>query len=359
MKISSDRSSTQAGLDERFMRLALCHARKGLGKTSPNPAVGAVLVRDGSLLSTGWHRQAGGPHAEIEALSALPELESAAGATLYATLEPCSTIGRTPPCTDAIIAAKIGRVVVGAIDANPRHQGRGLVQLRHAGIAITTGVLEEECGLLNVGFNKWIITRMPWVIAKVAQSMDGRITRPAGEPQWLSNNRSLRLVHYLRASVDAILVGAETVRRDNPRLTVRPSRSGLPPWRVVVTRSGNLPRDATIFTDEHRDRTLVYQGISWLETFRDLGARGATRLLVEGGADVLGQLHDLQLIDELWCFTTPLLTGGNKPSFGGAGVESMKDASRLHRIRYKRVGNDVLVTGHLLRRERILPSSPP
>ena len=358
METSSDLSSTQADLDERFMRLALCHARKGLGKTSPNPAVGAVLVRDRSLLSTGWHRRAGGPHAEIEALSALPELESAAGATLYVTLEPCSTIGRTPPCTDAIIAAKIGRVVIGAIDANPRHQGRGLERLRRAGIAVTTGVLEEECGLLNVGFNKWIITGMPWVIAKVAQSLDGRITRPAGEPQWLSNNRSLRLVHYLRASVDAILVGAETVRRDNPRLTVRPSRPGLQPWRVVVTRSGNLPSDATILTDEHRDRTLIYQGISWLDTFKDLGARGATRLLVEGGADVLGQLHDLQLIDELWCFTTPLLTGGNKPSFGGAGVETMKDASRLHRIRYKRVGNDVLVTGHLLRRERILPSSP-
>jgi diaminohydroxyphosphoribosylaminopyrimidine deaminase/5-amino-6-(5-phosphoribosylamino)uracil reductase len=289
----------------------------------------------------------------------LTELESAAGATLYATLEPCSTTGQTPPCTDAIIAAKIGRIVVGAIDANPRHQGRGLERLRRAGIAVTTGILEEECGLLNVGFNKWIITGMPWVIAKVAQSMDGRITRPPGEPQWLSNNRSLRLVHCLRASVDAILVGAETVRRDNPRLTVRPSRSGSQPWRVVMTRSGNLPREATILTDEHRDRTLVYQGISWLDTFKDLGARGATRLLVEGGADVLGQLHDLQLIDELWCFTTPLLTGGNKPSFGGAGVETMKDATRLHHIRYKRVGSDVLVTGHLLRRERILPSSPP
>jgi diaminohydroxyphosphoribosylaminopyrimidine deaminase / 5-amino-6-(5-phosphoribosylamino)uracil reductase len=359
MKTSSDLSSTQPDLDRRFMRLALCHARKGLGKTSPNPAVGAVLVRGGSLLATGWHRRAGGPHAEIEALSALPRLESAAGATLYATLEPCSTIGRTPPCTDAIIAAKIGRVVVGAIDANPKHQGRGLERLRRAGIAITTGILEEECGLLNVGFNKWIITGMPWVIAKVAQSVDGRITRPAGEPQWLSNNRSLRLVHYLRASVDAILVGAETVRRDNPRLTIRPSRPGLQPWRVVVTRSGNLPKDATILTDEHRDRTLVYQGVSWLDTFKDLGARGATRLLVEGGADVLGQLHDLQLIDELWCFTTPLLTGGNKSSFGGAGVERMQDASRLHRLRYKRVGNDVLVTGHLLRRERILPGSPP
>src|SRR5580692_6890248 len=230
MEHLSELSTAPSSADVRYMQLALRLASKGLGKTSPNPAVGSVLVRDGTVISSGWHRCAGGPHAEIEALSALPNPGSAAGATLYVTLEPCSTIGRTPPCTDAIIAAKIGRVVVGAIDANPRHQGRGLVQLRHAGIAITTGVLEEECGLLNVGFNKWIITRMPWVIAKVAQSMDGRITRPAGEPQWLSNNRSLRLVQCLRASVDAILVGAETVRRDDPRLTVRPSMAGLQPW---------------------------------------------------------------------------------------------------------------------------------
>src|SRR6202035_5707592 len=143
-----------ASLDERYMRLALRQARKGLGKTSPNPAVGAVLVCDGAILSTGWHQRAGGPHAEIEALSALPNPESAAGATLYVTLEPCSTTGRTPPCTDAIISAKIGRVVIGAIDPNPRHQGRGLDQLRRAGIAVTTGVLEEESVLLNVGFNK-------------------------------------------------------------------------------------------------------------------------------------------------------------------------------------------------------------
>jgi diaminohydroxyphosphoribosylaminopyrimidine deaminase/5-amino-6-(5-phosphoribosylamino)uracil reductase len=349
MEAYSDRSSARADLDERYMRLALRQARKGLGKTSPNPAVGAVLVRAGAVLSTGWHRRAGGPHAEIEALTALPRIESAAGGTIYVTLEPCSTIGRTPPCTDAIIAAKVGRVVVGAIDRNPNHQGRGLDQLRHAGIAVTTGILEEECDLLNVGFNKWIIAGLPWVVAKVAQSLDGRITRPAGEPRWLSNDRSVRLVHSLRATVDAILVGAETVRRDNPRLTVRTCAAGPQPWRVVVTRSGNLPGDAILLTDEYRDRTLVYQGIGWSELFKILGAKGVTRLLVEGGGDVLGQLHDLNLIDELRCFITPLLTGGNKPSFPGAGVARMADASRLHRIRYQRIGNDLLVTGHVLR----------
>jgi diaminohydroxyphosphoribosylaminopyrimidine deaminase / 5-amino-6-(5-phosphoribosylamino)uracil reductase len=358
MEIFPDFSPVPADWDERYMRLALRQARKGLGKTSPNPAVGAVLVRDGAVLSTGWHRRAGDSHAEIEALSALPGLESAAGATLYVTLEPCSTIGRTPPCTDAIIAAKIERVVIGAIDPNPKHRGRGLEQLRRAGIAVTTGVLEEESGLLNVGFNKWITAGMPWVIAKVAQSLDGRITRPAGEPQRLSNNRSLRLVHCLRASVDAILVGAETVRRDNPRLTIRPNTPGLQPWRVVVTRSGNLPSDSTLFTDQYRDRTLVYQGVDWLEMFKDLGTRGVTRLLVEGGGDVLGQMLDLQLIDELWCFLTPLLTGGGKPSFAGAGVESMDAASRLHRIRYKRLGNDLLATGHILRSGGIPASTP-
>lgn len=346
-------SLTPVEVDERYMRLALRQARKGLGKTSPNPAVGAVLVRPGEILATGWHRRAGGPHAEIEALAALPSLELAAGRTLYVTLEPCSTAGRTPPCTDAIINAKIARVVIGAIDANPKHQGRGLDHLRRAGISVTSGILEEECAMLNVGFNKWITTGLPWVIAKVAQSLDGRITRPAGEPQWLSNSRSVRLAHSLRATVDAILVGAETVRRDNPRLTVRTGITEVQPWRIVVTRSGNLPGESNLLTDEHRDRTLIYQGAAWLDVLRALGAKGVTRLLVEGGGDVLGQLNDLRLIDELWCVVTPLLTGGNKPSFGGSGVENMGNASRLKRIRYKRIGNDVLVTGHILRPEGV------
>jgi diaminohydroxyphosphoribosylaminopyrimidine deaminase/5-amino-6-(5-phosphoribosylamino)uracil reductase len=347
MAAISNLTAGSASLDERYMGLALRQARKGLGRTSPNPAVGTVLVRDGAILSTGWHQRAGGPHAEIEALSALPNPESAAGATLYVTLEPCSTTGRTPPCTEAIIRAKIGRVVIGAIDPNPRHQGRGLEQLRVAGIAVTTGVLETESVLLNVGFNKWITTGMPWVIAKVAQSLDGRITRPANETQQLSNSRSVGLVQSLRATVDAVLVGAETVRRDNPRLTVRTGARETQPWRIVMTRSGNLPGDAILLTDEYRDRTLVYRGTGWFDVLKGLGAKGVTRLLVEGGGDILGQLNDLRLLDELWCFVTPMLTAGNKLSFAGAGVENMADASRLHGIRYKRIGNDVLVTGYL------------
>jgi diaminohydroxyphosphoribosylaminopyrimidine deaminase / 5-amino-6-(5-phosphoribosylamino)uracil reductase len=342
-----DLSATPPSLDERYMRLALRLAAKGLGKTSPNPVVGSVLVRDGKILATGWHKRAGDPHAEIEALSALSDPALAAGATLYVTLEPCSTHGRTPPCTNAILAAKIGRVVVGSIDVNPKHQGRGIEQLEEAGIAVTIGVLEAECALLNAGFNKWVTAGIPWVIAKVARSIDGYATRPPGEPQWLSNNRSLRLVHRLRATVDAILVGAETVRRDDPRLTVRPMTGGLQPWRVVVTRSGNLPPGAKLLTDENRERTIIYRDTAWSDLLKDLGIKGVTRLLVEGGGDVLGQFRDQNLIDEVWCFITPLLTGGDKPSFGGAGVERPEEASRLHRIRYKRLGDDVLVIGHM------------
>jgi diaminohydroxyphosphoribosylaminopyrimidine deaminase / 5-amino-6-(5-phosphoribosylamino)uracil reductase len=339
-----------ARMDERWMRMALHEARKGLGQTSPNPAVGAVIVVADKVLAKGWHRRAGGPHAEIEALSNLPDRRSAYGATLYVTLEPCSTTGRTPPCTDAISAAKIGRVVVGAIDPNPKHHGRGLDKLRSAGIAVTTGVLAEECELLNVGFNRWITNGTPWVIAKVAQSLDGRITRPPGEFQWISNTRSRRVAQCLRSTVDAILVGAETVRRDNPRLTVRERPRSIQPLRVVVTRSGNIPADATILTDQYRDRTVVFRDAAWLDLLKDLGTRGVTRLLVEGGGDVLGQLRDQQLIDELWCFISPCLTGGDKPSFAGAGVAAMSDASRLERIRYKRFGDDVLVTGQVVRK---------
>jgi diaminohydroxyphosphoribosylaminopyrimidine deaminase/5-amino-6-(5-phosphoribosylamino)uracil reductase len=331
------------------MRMALCQARKGLGQTSPNPAVGAVIVGADLALATGWHQRAGGPHAEVAALSNLRDPTLAAGSTLYVTLEPCSTTGRTPPCTDAIIAARVGRVVVGAIDVNPRHQGRGLDRLRHAGIEVTDGVLAAECDLLNVGFNKWITTGMPWVIAKVAQSLDGRITRPAGEPQWLSNTRSRRVVQFLRSTVDAILVGAETVRRDNPSLTARIRQRAVQPWRVVVTRSGNLPLDSALLTDQYCDRTLVVRDVEWSSLLRDLGSRGVTRLLVEGGGDILGQLRDQLLIDELWCFVAPILTGGDKPSFDGIGVERMSDASRLGRVRYKRFGSDLLITGHVLR----------
>jgi len=333
--------------DERYMRAALCQAQKGLGKTSPNPAVGALIVREGAVLSTGWHKKAGGPHAEIEALAGLPTNKSAEGGTLYVTLEPCSTHRRTPPCTDAIIAAKLARVVIGTIDLNPKHQGRGVKQLVEAGLEVTTGVLAEECGRLNAGFNKWITSGRPWVIVKFAESLDGRIARPPGESQRLTNNRSLRLTQRLRSTVDAILVGAETVRQDNPRLSLRPPRGRLQPWRIILTRSGKIPPDSHVLTDEFRERTIVYHNVVWPDFLKELGSMGITRLLVEGGGNTLGQLSDLNLIDEVWSFVAPLLAGGDKPSIGGKGAQSIGDPNRLDPVRYKRIGDDILIMGYV------------
>ncbi|NBV87537.1 MAG: bifunctional diaminohydroxyphosphoribosylaminopyrimidine deaminase/5-amino-6-(5-phosphoribosylamino)uracil reductase RibD, partial [Verrucomicrobia bacterium] len=248
--------------DSRFMRAALQEARKGYGATSPNPAVGCVIVREGRVIARGWHRRAGQPHAEIEALKALPDPAMARGATLYVTLEPCSTHGRTPPCTEALLAAGIQRVVVGATDPHPAHCGRGLEILRAGGLQVSHGVLQGECAHLNRAFFKWITTGRPWVLAKAGLSLDGRITRPLGEGQWLTGPAARRDAHRLRAAADAILVGAGTVRSDDPSLTVRevalPGKK-LQPWRVVLSRGANpLPADAKIFNDGHKDRTLIY-----------------------------------------------------------------------------------------------------
>jgi diaminohydroxyphosphoribosylaminopyrimidine deaminase / 5-amino-6-(5-phosphoribosylamino)uracil reductase len=335
----------ELSIDERWMRVALTEAARGLGRCSPNPAVGAAIVRDGDLKATGYHRQAGQPHAEIEALRALAHSDDARNATIYVTLEPCSTTGRTPPCTDAIIAAGFRRVVVGAVDPNPVHQGRGLQQLKQAGIEVTAGVLETECRDLNVGFNRWITSRMPWVIVKFAQSLDGRITRRPDENQTITGPAAKHRVQELRATVDAILVGAETVRTDNPRLTVRGIPDARQPWRVIVTRTGDLPKNAHVFTDEHKDRTVVSQSQPWRGVFAELGRREITRCLVEGGSNVLGQLLDEGWIDEVWSFTAPILVGGDKPSIGGSGVQSNETAFRIANPQFEQLDSDILVHG--------------
>ena len=269
------------------MRAALAEARRGIGSASPNPAVGAVLVRGQRVISRGYHRASGLPHAEIECLAAAPS-GSLRSATLYVTLEPCSTIGRTPPCTDAIVRAGVGRVVIGATDPNPLHSGRGIDQLRAAGIKVTTGVLAAECSRLNEAFNKWIVTGKPFVIAKCGMSLDGRLTRAPNEGRWLTGPAARRHAMQLRAQVDAILIGAETLRRDNPRLTTRGIRGARQPWRVVLSRSGKLPRTAHLFADRFADRTLVYRNKALRQVLADLGRREITSVLIEGGGNVLG-----------------------------------------------------------------------
>src|SRR5947199_3587651 len=214
--------------DEKFMRLALKEAKKALGRTSPNPAVGAVLVVDNQIVAKGHHRGAGRDHAEVECLRNFGA-RVPARATLYVTLEPCSTVGRTAPCTDTILSAGVRNVVVGAIDVNPRHSGKGIVRLRNAGVNVREGILADECAQINEAFNKWIVTGRPFVIAKCGMSLDGRLTRAAVEPRWITGPSARTHARELRAHVDAVLVGAKTVRADNPRLTIRRTRSARQP----------------------------------------------------------------------------------------------------------------------------------
>ena len=327
------------------MRAALAEAKKGLGRTSPNPAVGAVLVIGNRIVARGHHREAGCAHAEIECLrnfaARVPR-----NATLYVTLEPCSTEGRTPPCTSAIIRAGAKNVVVGARDVNPRHSGRGIIQLRNAGVTVQEGVLADECKQLNETFNKWILSGLPFVIAKCGMSLDGRLTRPPGESRWITGPDARHDAHRLRARVDAVLVGAETVRADNPRLTVRGVGKARQPWRVVLTRSGQLPRQAHLLSDKFAAQTLIYKRKSLASVLKDLGKRGITSVLIEGGGEVLGEALDKRLIDKVQIYLGPALTGGPVVAFPGEGAGKTADALRLREIEYRQIGQTISISGH-------------
>ena len=327
------------------MCAALKEAKKARGRTSPNPAVGAVLVIDDQIVAKGHHREAGYSHAEIECLrdfgAPVP-----ARAILYITLEPCSTAGRTAPCTDAIISARVRNVVIGATDLNPRHAGRGIIELRNAGVTVRKGILADQCNRLNEAFNKWIVTGRPFVIAKCGMSLDGRLTRPPGEPRWITGHTARQGAHQLRAYVDAVLVGAETVRVDNPRLTVRGVREPQQPWRVVLTRSGQLPGRARLFSDRFAARTLIYKRKSLLAVLKDLGKRGITSVLIEGGGEVLGEALEKRLIDKVQIFLGPIVTGGPVVAFPGKGAGKTANALRLREIEYQQIGQTVSVSGH-------------
>jgi len=327
------------------MRAALLEARRGLGLTSPNPAVGAVLVINGTVVARGHHRRAGAPHAEVECLARFGR-KMPRNATLYVTLEPCSTTGRTGPCTSVITKAGVKKLVVGTLDPNPRHNGRGIELLKKTGVDVRVGVLTDECRDLNESYNKWIQTGVPFVVAKCGMSLDGRLTAPPSESQWLTSPTSRLHAQRLRARVDAILVGAETIRADNPRLTVRGQAGANQPWRIVLSRSGKLPRRARILTDRFAPRTRIY-GQTKLDTLlRELGAEEITSVLIEGGGDILGQALDQQLIDKIQIYLAPIFTGGPTIAFAGSGAASTATASRLSRVRYEKIGADVCVTGY-------------
>ena len=339
--------------DSHWMRLALQQAQQGLGRTAPNPPVGAVVVKDGDLLGSGWHRAAGLPHAEREALADAVARHGAAavrGATVYVTLEPCSTFGRTPPCTQGLIDAGVARVVYACGDRNPLNAGRADALLTSAGIAVTSGVCRDEAERLLRPFFKVRATGLPWVIWKCAMSLDGRITRPAGEGQWLTGQAARDDVQHLRATADAILTSGATVRHDRPALTIRPPgllEGRSQPWRVVFTdHPESLPTDAPVFTDEWRERTLIRSGRDLTESLRDLAReQGVLTAMTEAGGIFSAALFAAGLIDEVVIYYAPILCGAaTTPALAGDGFPQ---SLRLLETEWKQLGDDIRLRGVL------------
>ncbi len=330
------------------MKHAIEEAKKGIALTAPNPTVGAIIVKNGLVLAKGYHHAAGLPHAEIEALRQLTPTQ-ARRAAIYITLEPCSSNGRTPACTEAIINAGIRRVVYGATDPDPRHLGRAARILTKAGIEVIEGVLAAECATLNSHWNYRINTGLPWVIAKAGMSLDGRLDSPPHR-RWITSSASRRESMQVRSSVEAILVGGNTIRTDNPALTIRDiklSKSHPQPWRIIWSRSGELPKKAQVFTDSHRNRTLVFRGITLRKVLQELGKRGISSVLIEGGGHTLGEAFDRKLVDEIRFFIAPVIQGGKIPSVGGHGVGSNENALRLTDVSYKKIGSDVMISAKM------------
>lgn len=316
-----------APTDETWMQLALEEAYKGFGTTSPNPPVGAVIVRNGELLGKGHHVKAGQPHAEREALADVRRQgrgEELKGATIYVTLEPCSSYGRTPPCTEGIIEAGIARVVYGAVDPDERHRGRADAVLSAAGVSTQSGVCKAACELLLRSWAYSVQRKRPWVTAKVATTLDGRMKRRA--TRWLSNEQSICHAHELRLRSDAVLVGGNTVRTDNPALTIRtPLTQEIPaakeqPWRIVLTQDKKtLPADAALFTDVYAARTLVFENVADLETLLETLYRdyGIVNLMLECGGRLLRRFLEAGLVNAWVQEIAPVLSGGTEEVLPG------------------------------------------
>jgi diaminohydroxyphosphoribosylaminopyrimidine deaminase/5-amino-6-(5-phosphoribosylamino)uracil reductase len=369
------------------MRLCFRFALKVYVATSPNPIVGAVVVNRGHVIGRGWHHRAGLPHAEIEALhSAQRRGHDPKGATLYVTLEPCCTHGRTPPCTDSIVAARISRVVIGTIDPNPRHRGHGLTILRRAGVLVEQGLLAPECAALNEAFNHWIVRRTPFVTVKAAMTLDGKIATSSGESKWITGEPARAFAMKLRAGADAILVGINTVLADDPALTVRKAQ---PPQRspndnrlcrVVLDAQARTPLKARVVSDELSKRTLIVVGkqapqrrivalskqarvlvapsraglidLKWL--LKKLGQQDITSLLVEGGGEVNASFLLSRLAQRVAFFYAPKILGGAsaRKAVAGVGAKSLQEALELSDVRWRTVGKDLLLLARTQPKQR-------
>lgn len=358
--------------DSDFMLRAVELARKGKGRTSPNPAVGAVIVKDGRIIGEGWHRKAGKPHAENEALRSCAE--SAAGAALYVTLEPCNHRGLTPPCTDAIIAAGITRVVIGARDTSPKEGERGAARLRKAGITVRTGVLKKDCGRLVEDFLKHSRTGLPFVTLKTAMTIDGKVAAASGDSKWISSEESRRLVHRLRDETGAVMVGVDTVIADNPELTCRHGRGGRNPLRVIVDSRLRTPAGAKVVKMARRIPTIIattsaapLKKVRELERagvevlvlpsrrgrvrlpclMEELGRRGVMSLMLEGAGELAGAAVGAGIVDRVLFFIAPRIVGGGRCPITGFSAPKMSAALELSCVEVERIGPDVMIGGLL------------
>jgi diaminohydroxyphosphoribosylaminopyrimidine deaminase/5-amino-6-(5-phosphoribosylamino)uracil reductase len=331
-------------LHEPFMQRALALARRGEGLTRPNPPVGAVLVQNGEIIAEGFHKKAGLDHAERACLKKSP-ISNLQSSILYVTLEPCSTHGRTPPCTDLILSRGIRRVVIGCKDPNPAHAGRGIRILRRAGVEVITGVCRAEAEALIAPFAKRMLTGLPYVTLKLASTVDGRIADASGKSKWITGPQARAKVQELRRSADAIMVGAGTVRTDDPSLLPRPSK-GRNPWRVII--GSEIPAKSKALCDEAAERTLVMNG-PLKKILRDLAGRGVMHVLCEGGGDLAGSLVRAGLVDEFALFIAPSLLGGDGfPMVGKKGWPLAK-MPRLRFQTLEKIGNDVLIRANPVR----------
>ncbi len=358
-------------LDRRYLRMACRLAARAAGRTSPNPMVGAVLVSGNKIIATGYHRFAGADHAEIVALKRAGT--KAKGATLYINLEPCSHYGRTPPCTGTLIRAGIKEVVAGMADPNPLVSWRGFRQLRRAGIRVRTGVLEEECRTLNEAFIKFITRRLPHVTLKLAATLDGKIAAVTGDARWISDSISRNFVHRLRNEMDGVLVGAETVLNDDPRLTCRIA-GGRNPWRVILDGRLRIPLSARLLRHADPEKTIVVTSrfaparklraletvgvqvwqfslrrgeVHWSSLLRRLAASGIVSLLVEGGATVAASALKARAVDKILFFYAPKILGDGRVMIDSLNIRRMTRALRVQRLAVRRSGSDLLVSGYL------------
>jgi len=370
------------------MRVALRLAARGFGATSPNPMVGAILVKGGKIIGRGWHHRAGLPHAEIEALrDAQKRGCNPKGATLYVTLEPCSTHGRTPPCTEAIIAAGIRKVVVGATDPNRKHAGKGFKILKRAGIKVVHGIFADECSKLNEAFNHWIVHRTPFVTVKAAMTLDGKIATASGESKWITGEKARAIGMKLRQSNDAILVGVNTILADDPSLTARSQKPEVRSQnknlrRIILDSRARTPLNTKVVSDEFTGLTTIiisknapknrvaalmkrvnvlvaplekaatknHQSkidLRWL--LKKLGSENVTRLLVEGGGEVNASFLLGGCANRIAFFYAPKILGGRNARKGvaGDGVTKLSDAIRLKDAQWQKVGDDLLLTAQV------------